>query len=964
MLPSVESGLARYRLIRLLGRGGLGEVYLAHDSSLNRQVAIKFVAPERLGNEDGRRRLLHEARTTAALDHASICTVYEAGEAPDGRAFIAMQYVEGEPLSAVLQRGPMRPRDALALCSHIADGLAAAHRKGIVHRDLKPANVMVTPSGLPKLVDFGIAKVIVAAAALGDLSTTTGTIEGDHLVGTPAYMSPEQVLQEPLDGRSDLFSLGSVLFECLTGRRAFSGRTAHDTTGQILNVYPPAPSSLQPAVTAEEDELCRRLLAKHPADRFQSADEVVGAIRLLLPDTSRATDRPKLPTARRWLRWVAAAAIVATLGVSAALWNRRTLPAAPPNAEKWYQMGTEAVRQGAYDSGRKALLQAVNLYPQYALAYGRLAEADAELDDGRAARDHLLQLSQLVPDESRLPPVERLRIAALRALVLRDVDTSVSLYQQVLDANQHDPGAWLDLGRAQETAGRRSDARASYEAAIARDRQYAAAYLRLGVLQGLESRRDEALAAFAEAERLYRARSDGEGETEVLIRRGVALDALAEIKPARTDLERALMLATNAGNLSQRVRTQLALSSVMAWEGRFAESQQVASDAVAAALGGGLDTVAADGLVTLAGSLMEARRFAGAEQQARRAVQLADKQVARFTAARARVLFASIIVERDRNDEALAEVTSVMPFLKENRYRRVELNALSVASRARLNLDQLEESRQLAANVLAAAEALKDEVQIATAAASMSGVEALLGRLPQALRLRQRAEEIKRRLGDHSTLPYEITNHADLLIRLGRRDEADALLREIDEGIVKGIESYKTRATRARFLRGLEATTSLRCDLSLKLLASAAAPIPASGSSSLAPVLASYCSARLGRHTPVDLAPLERVDSSQAREGHYWLACADIITGDATGALTHARAGLRLLGQIPNDELRWRLMTVGALAARRLNNPDADSMTADAVRTLERLRASWPTDFDSYIGRADLSDLRHRSRHH
>ena len=368
MLPSVESGLARYRLIRLLGRGGLGEVYLAHDSSLNRQVAIKFVAPERLGNEDGRRRLLHEARTTAALDHASICTVYEAGEAPDGRAFIAMQYIEGEPLSAVLQRGPMRPRDALALCSHIADGLAAAHRKGIVHRDLKPANVMVTPSGLPKLVDFGIAKVIVAAAAFADVSTTTATIEGDHLVGTPAYMSPEQVLQEPLDGRSDLFSLGAVLFECLTGRRAFSGRTAHDTTGQILNVYPPAPSSLQPAVTAEEDELCRRLLAKHPADRFQSADEVVGAIRLLLHDTSRMADTPRRPGRADGVPWVAIAAIVAMASAwRAVMWKRPDAAGcAARRTAVVPQSGTEAIREGAYASGRKQLLQAVGVYPQYA----------------------------------------------------------------------------------------------------------------------------------------------------------------------------------------------------------------------------------------------------------------------------------------------------------------------------------------------------------------------------------------------------------------------------------------------------------------------------------------------------------------------------------------------------------------------------------------------------------------------
>src|SRR6185369_7458837 len=161
-----------------LGRGGFGEVHLARDSSLRRQVAIKFVAPDRLGHEDARRQLLHDARAAAALDHQYICAVYEAGETADGRGFIVMQYVDGEPLSDLLRRGPMPVRDALTLCSRIAEALAAAHEKGIV----------------------------ASVAAAAD-TVTDSTISGPLIVGTPSYMSPEQVQHRPLDGRSDLFAL-------------------------------------------------------------------------------------------------------------------------------------------------------------------------------------------------------------------------------------------------------------------------------------------------------------------------------------------------------------------------------------------------------------------------------------------------------------------------------------------------------------------------------------------------------------------------------------------------------------------------------------------------------------------------------------------------------------------------------------------------------------------------------------
>ena len=223
MQSSVGAGdLGRYRLDRLLGAGGMGEVYLAHDLVLPREVAIKFLSAADIDPDTLKRRLVHEAQAVAALDHPSICVVHDVGVDPTGRPFMVMQYVEGETLAARLARGPLPARDALRICAQIAEALGTAHKRGIVHRDLKPHNVMITPSGAPKLLDFGIAKALPGAeSATVSADTASFDMQSHAFAGTPSYMSPEQVLQRPLDGRSDLFSLGCILYESLTGKRPF-----------------------------------------------------------------------------------------------------------------------------------------------------------------------------------------------------------------------------------------------------------------------------------------------------------------------------------------------------------------------------------------------------------------------------------------------------------------------------------------------------------------------------------------------------------------------------------------------------------------------------------------------------------------------------------------------------------------------------------------------------------------------
>jgi tetratricopeptide (TPR) repeat protein len=954
---TAPADLTRYRILRLLGRGGLGEVYLAHDDTLDRDVAIKFLTDPL---QDGApRRLLREARASASLDHPGICAVYEVGEALDGRAFIVLQYVEGESLETLLERGPMHPVDALTLCARIANALAAAHRRGVIHRDLKPGNVMLTPDGRPMLVDFGIAKT-ASTARSSDLTTTmTATT---RVVGTPAYMSPEQIQQRPLDGRSDLFALGLILFECLTGRRAFEGASPIETAAAVIHVELPLPSKVRSDLTPAHDDLCRRLTAKNPDDRFQSADEVIGAIRLLLPDGSTGVSNPpERPRARvRPVIWLVAAFVLIAAGTTVAWrWSARTrLPVVPPDAKVWSDRGIEALREGAYETARKELEQSVALFPQHALAYARLAEAQIALDDAQAAQATLLRVSTIVPDESRLPAADRLRVQAVRALVLRDSDGGISSYRQLVREDPQDAGAWVDLGRAQEDAGLLVDAHASYQTAIDRSPDDAAAYLRLGVVSAREGRPKDALAAFKTAEELYQARSDIEGETQVSLARGNALDLAGELSAAKSELEQALHLATDSKMFYQQVRARLALSSIAASQGRYSEAQQEASAAVSDALAQGLDTTAAGGLLDLAATLLQLQHAKEAEADANRALDLAERRGARMTAARARTQLASIYQDTGEPQRALTLLEGVLPFFKSTNARWSELTALLIASRAHQQLDHLAQARQLSSEVLRVAEQIKSDGQIALAATNLASVTTDLGDYPAALVLRQRAEDIHRRQGDEASLPFDLTNRAELLVRLGRNSEAAQVLDAVDAGAAKGLESYTARRPRAMFARAMASATKLDCVDATDRLRDIAGGRSLSGSAAVwAPAIADFCSARLHRPRPAQ-ASLQNVEHPAAREAYYWRAAAAATARDATDALAAARRGLALLGSLPNDELRWRLAAVATIAASQTGDTaTARTMRAMGREAIGRLNAAWGEDAATYRRRPDIALL-------
>ena len=269
----------RYTIERELGEGGMGIVYLAHDPTLDRRVALKFLPPDIAEDDLARQRFHREALAAAAIDHPFLCHIHEIGEV-DGKAFIAMEYVEGQTLRDRLKKGPLPLAEALSVAEEVAEALAEAHAGGIVHRDIKPSNIMQTLGGHAKVMDFGLARSTLTDPgnddAWKDLQTLTET---GTTLGTTGYMSPEQMEGAPGDARSDIFAFGVVFYELLTGKNPFKKATPLATMAAIVTENAPPLRGQLDGATRELDELLERMLARNPDDRIQSASEIRDALR-------------------------------------------------------------------------------------------------------------------------------------------------------------------------------------------------------------------------------------------------------------------------------------------------------------------------------------------------------------------------------------------------------------------------------------------------------------------------------------------------------------------------------------------------------------------------------------------------------------------------------------------------------------------------------------------------------------
>ena len=324
----INQTISHYLITEKLGEGGMGVVYKAQDTKLGRPVALKFLAPHLLRDEEARKRFHREAKAAAKLDHPNICTVYEIDEV-DGKTFIVMAFLEGRPLSKKIAEGPLKLNEALSVAGQIAEGLEAAHENGVVHRDIKPDNIMLLKGsrGLVKIMDFGLAQ----------LAGSSKLTRGGSTLGTMSYMSPEQAQGAEVDRRSDVWSFGVVLYEMVSGQPPFRGDFDQAVVYSIVNEAPEPLTAVRTGVPKQLEDIVNKALSKKPEERHQHADDLVADLRRLQKERESGQTRAGVPVPKRSRTglYAVTAVMAAALGLAAWLgvWGptQAPLPACTPD---------------------------------------------------------------------------------------------------------------------------------------------------------------------------------------------------------------------------------------------------------------------------------------------------------------------------------------------------------------------------------------------------------------------------------------------------------------------------------------------------------------------------------------------------------------------------------------------------------------------------------------------------------
>ena len=957
----------------------MGEVFLAEDRTLGRKVAIKMLSEQRAGSYQARQRLINEAKAAAALDHPNICSIYEVGE-EDDRVFIVMQYIEGQSLAERIWKSPLPSGEVVDIGIQVAQALAEAHAAGVIHRDIKPQNIIVTPRGQVKVLDFGLAKIAQPDLPEGSEAQTWERLtEAGSIVGTPGFMSPEQLRGKAIDARSDIFSLGVTLYECASGISAFERGTPLEVSLRVVSDTPPPPSELNPLVPPGLDRVIARAMAKDPAARYESALLLQSDLLTLKQDIagSGAVSRPvstvssAANASRRSLRFnalIAAAVVAALLAAWFVSGGLRRGHVPPPEAVVWYNRGTSAIREGAYFQASKALERALEIDNSFALARVRRSEAYAEIELTDRAREELVQAMALLPDRSNLSNAESMYVDAVAATLSRNFKPAIDKYSQIVNSvsDGEKAAAYVDLGRAYEKDENIDKAIESYVKATQLDPQSAAGFLHSAILHGLRLQLAQANDAFSKAQDIYQAMSSQEGLAEVYYQRGSLLAKMRRLPEAKEQLERSLGMSRTASNDYQSIRTQLQLSNVYYAEGESNRAKTIASEAVKAAQLVNIRTLATNGLIDLGYTLLARGEFADTRAYLQQALDFARQDRSIRLEARARLALGSLSTQEGSFDEAVSHLESALKFYQPAGYRRETSNALILLGRAYRDKGEYAVAMKAFSEQLDLAKQSGDPARLA---ASHSSLAVLLGdnqeMYPEALPHLEESYRINKSLGAQVGMGWDQVNRAAALWPLGRYQEARAALDEAhsiaagpEAGFKAQLAYVEVTGAQMAFSLGNRAEATTRAAAALKLAEPDYKDIALQARQTLALIQVSGGTPKQGTALIEEAVNAAKELKLPRLLSTALLTSAEVrlASGDARGALADAEAAQKMFASAAQLESEWRAWLVSARSA----SLEGQSATAYDYATRAEsgraaLQARWGADnYQGYERRPDI----------
>ena len=950
---------SHYRIIRELGKGGMGIVYLAEDTVLGRQVAIKtLIKISSPGRKHYHTRFLREAQAVSGLSHPHIAAIHDYGKTADGEPYIVMEFVKGGTLADLMLTDKLTISRAVEIIQQVAEALAEAHRHGIVHRDIKPSNVGINDRGEVKVLDFGLAKQVNMPVDCHQVeqevnrqieAQLTQTGEGVRL-GTPMYLSPEQAIGIPVDARSDLFSLGSVLYECIAGTPAFPGKSEIDICAKIIRDDPAPPSNFNANIPKELARITFKALAKKPEDRYQKASELIADLEatgdqvrgydetisrsprpaprtksiLALATLSDIFKRPRLSVGYM----AAVLLVVGLLAFSGWRVMRGTAHTPTPKAQHFYDLGVTAIREGAYYKASKLLEESLTQDANFALAHARLAEVWTELDYNDKAKDELILAGDLVPDRSVLSTVDGLRFQAVTSTIKREFGNAIesyrNIYSQVPDSEK--AYASVDLGRAYEKNEDLAKAVESYEEAIKRDPHFSGAFLRLGVCYGRQQQFEKADAAFAEAHRLYQLSTDIEGRTEVFFQRGSLFNNLDKLPQARDQLKQALDLTVSTANKPQRIKTLLQLASVAYSQRDMPQAQLAANEAIDLARTEKLDNLTTNGLIEIGNIFFLRGEFGDAEKHFNQALQVAQVNKGRRGEARALLSLGSLRIQQIKPDEALAYVRQALSFYQQGGYRKETSQALLLMGRASSLKGEYGQALQVYEQQLRLAEQQGDKSEVASAHTRIGNLLVRQERYPEALPHFDQSYAIQKPMNAQSNIGYLLMNRGNALWPLGRYDEARSALTQASAIASDPNSNYAHLSAWIHFINAQIALSELQLPSafieSRRALESATTRYPDVASQAL---LISGLSRVLSGAKREGQTLCDRGLEMARQSGDPWLISKALLlhayslfeTGDLEGALTEALQAQQRFSTSGQQESEWQALLIASRSARR-----------------------------------------------